>query len=169
MTTRSVVMLALASRPVASSCSAAAAHSYRSSASWKLRPFRARCSAMRRGDGARSTAAVQGDERPGMITHPSRLTIAWYHPGTANNHAKLRRQPLRLESYWKRGAKYPLRINPLSLQSLGGSLNSGLTLFRISRNLCAIPLRQRQWMKSRHSSSSSPQPGPPLGNPSCLR
>ena len=162
-------MLASASRPVASLCSAAAAHSYRSSASWKLRPFRVRCSVMRRGDGAWSMAAVQGDEQLGTITHPSRSTIVQYHPGTVNNCAKLRRQPLRLESYWKREAKYPSRINPLSLRSLRGSLNLGLASFWIPRNLCASPLRQRRWMKSHHSSSSSPQLGPPLGNPSCLR
>ena len=46
-------------------------------------------------------AAVQGDEQLGTITHPSCSTIAWYRPGTVNNHAKLRRQPLQLESYWK--------------------------------------------------------------------
>ena len=120
------------------------------------------------GDGAWSTTSVHRDERPGTITHPSCSMIAWYHPGTANSRAKLRHQPLRLESYWKRGEKYSSRMNPLSLRLLRGSMNPGSALTRILRNFFIVLLRQRRWMKSHHSVSLSPQPGAPLGSPSCL-
>ena len=102
---------------------------------------------MARGDGAWSTASVHWDEWLGTITHPSRLTITQYRPGTVNSCAKLRRQPLRLESYWKRGEKYPSRMNPLSLWLLRGSTNPGSASTQIPRNFFIVLLQQRQWMK----------------------
>jgi len=99
-TASSKLILTSGSRPAASSCSAATAHSCRSSASWKLKPFWARCPVTVNGDGTLLINSDQGDVRPGT-NHPSRSTIALYRPRTTNSHVKLRCQPLRLESYWK--------------------------------------------------------------------
>jgi len=84
-----------------------------------------------------------------------------------NSRAKLQRQPLQLESYWKRGAKYPSRMNPLSLRSVGGSWCLGSVFLWTPANFFVQPARLNQWMKSRHSAISSPQPGAPFGSPSC--
>ena len=146
-----------------SSCTAATAHLNRSSASWKLRLFWARYPAMARGDGAWSVAPVQDEERPGKIVHPSCLMIARYCSSTANNFVKLQS-----EGYLKQGAKYPSRMNPLSLQSVRGSVCLGSAWLLTPGKLPMNPAWLRRWTKSCHSAISSPQPGAPFGNPSCL-
>ncbi|KIM57915.1 hypothetical protein SCLCIDRAFT_28441 [Scleroderma citrinum Foug A] len=50
-----------------------------------------------------------------------------YRPSTANNFMKLRRQPLWLEGYLKQGAKYPSRMNPLSLRNYPNNVKAFFT------------------------------------------